>query len=174
VTDEHDPDPDLRDWLRARELPTSEVPIPVNPVAYAVAEREADRATHALRVAETAGVDLAPYRERVAAAQAALAGQPVRVLALRCLPVTEWEALVDAHPPTDEQRTLGWQWDVAGFRPALLAATVIVPDGTRGLTEVDWRQVADEGQLAVGELGMLFAAAIDLNSRAPSASVGKG
>jgi hypothetical protein len=165
----------LRSWLRARQLPTAEVPIPVDPVAHAAAERavEVDRRT--LQLAQAQEVDdLSIFRERLQAAQQHLDGLAVMVIRLRCLPPEDWEALVDVHPPTDEQRAAGWQWNVSTFRPALLAASVIADDDDRPLTEADWLAVAAEGQMRAGELDRVFAAAVNLNARAPEVSTGKG
>lgn len=165
----------LRDRLRARQLPTAEARISADPVAYRAAEQYLEACTRTLQLVQVRGdVDLAPYRRAVEQAQAALDAQPVEVFTLKCLAPAEWEALVDVHPPTDEQRKQGWSWNVATFRPALLAECVAAPEGEKALTEMDWRQLAEEGQLAAGELDLLFATAVQLNARQPDVSVGKG
>lgn len=96
------------------------------------------------------------------------------VVSLRCLAPDDWEDLIDAHPPDDEQRKQGWQWDVKAFRPALLAASVVTPDGEEPLEVRGWTEVAEEGQLTAGELEELFGTAVNLNTRRPSVAVGKG
>ncbi len=167
----------LRDRLRARQLPTAEVRIPADPVAYRAAEQYLAAATRTLQLQQVAGLgfdDLLPYRGAVESARAAVEAQQVETISMRCLPVEDWEALVAQHPPTAEQGKQGWQWNVGTFRPVLLAACVIAPDGEGALTEMDWRQAAIEGQLTAGELDLLFATAVNLNARQPDVSVGKG
>lgn len=165
----------LREQLRARQLPTAVVSIPADPVGHAAAEREVEAATRALQLVQVRGdADVDAHRARVDAAEAALDTSPVVTFTMRCLPVTDWEALVEAHPASDEQRKAGWQWDPAAFRPALLAAAVVVPDGEQGLTVRDWQLLADEGQVAVGEMDLLFGTAVQLNTRSPQVSTGKG
>lgn len=165
----------LRDRLRARSLPTGQAAIAVDPVAYRAAEHELEVETRTLQLAQVRDVeDLAIYQDRVDAAQAVLDALPVEVIRLRCLPVAEWEALVGEHPPTGEQRAQGWQWNTTTFRPALLAASVVAADGEPALTEMDWAQVALEGQVAVGELDLIFGTAVQLNARQPQVSTGKG
>lgn len=164
-----------REWLRARRLPTADTPLPADPVAYAAAERYLEACARTLELAQVRQVDdLQPYRDAVSAAQAALIAQPVKVFVLRCLAPEMWDELVTANPPTAEQRTLGWQWNVAEFRPAVLAACVVPPEGEESLGVRGWVEVAEEGQLAPGELDLLFINAVNLNARQPQVSVGKG
>jgi hypothetical protein len=164
----------LLDRLRARELPSVTVGIPVDAVAYARLDGELAQATWRLEDARgRVGGDVAVLRAEQAAAQAALDACPVEAVVLRALPPAEWEALVDAHPPTEEQMNGGAQWNVATFRPALLAVSVVVDSDDDAMTESDWAALAKEGALAAGELGALFHAAVTLNLRGPSASVGK-
>lgn len=167
----------LRDRLRARpsKLPTAEARIPADPAAHAAAERvvallEAAVAT-AVELGDGPGEQVA--RAQLDEARDALAAQPAETFTFRCLPGKRWEELVDAHPPTDEQRRQGWQWDVPTFRPALLAACHIPDDEQDHLDVRGWVEVAEEGQLRPGELELLFATAVQLNARAPSASLGK-
>lgn len=169
--------PSLREQLLARQLPTADVAIPADPVGYAAAERAVEVSLRALQdatVRQLPDQALVSFREHHAAAAAHLAAQPAVVFHLRCLPVSDWEALVDAHPPTEEQRARGWMWSTPGFRPALLAACVAPPEGERGLTEADWRELACGGQIAQGELDLLFVTAVNLNARHPQVSTGKG
>jgi hypothetical protein len=100
-------------------------------------------------------------------------GEPERI-ELRAIPADVWEALVAAHPPTGEQAEQGADWNVATFRPALLALTVVTPEGEEPLTEADWAQLASSGAMSIGELTLLFNVAVALNDRSPLASVGKG
>lgn len=100
-------------------------------------------------------------------------GEPERI-ELRAIPADVWEALVAAHPPTKEQREQGAEWNTATFRPALLALSVVTPDGEEPLTEKDWGQLTTSGAMAAGELTLLFNVAVSLNDRSPLASVGKG
>lgn len=96
------------------------------------------------------------------------------VVSLRCLSVDDWELLVASHPPTDDQAGKGWLWNVKTFRPALLAACVVTPEGEEPLGERGWVEAAEEGQLTQGELELLFVTAVNLNARQPTVAVGKG
>lgn len=165
----------LRDRLRARQLPTETVRLPLDPAAYARAERELDAATWALEEARArASVDVAELRARVASAREVFDACEVETVTVRALPPAEWEALLDEHPPTDEQRAAGAQWNLHSFRPALLAASVVPADGDEPSGLDEWEQFAKDGTLAAGELNALFNTAVSLNLRAPSSAVGKG
>lgn len=96
------------------------------------------------------------------------------VFELRALSADEWEVLVAEHPPTEAQATRGASWDVTTFRPALLAACVLTPDGEEPLTAEDWTDLASSGAMAAGEVNLLYGTALELNDRSPLASVGKG
>lgn len=100
-------------------------------------------------------------------------GAEPAVLELRALPPDEWEALVELHPPSDEQRKQGLPWNVATFRHALLACSVVTAPG-EGLSEEDWRQATKLGWVTIGELLYLYDTALELNDRSPQASTGKG
>lgn len=94
------------------------------------------------------------------------------VVTVRALPAGEWDALVQLHPPTEEQKANGWQWNVATFRPALLAACAVSDDEVQ-LDEADWAQLLLV--TPVGDRERLFGAAIDVNdNRWPGAELGKG
>lgn len=165
----------LRDRLRSRSLPTTTVAIVADRAAFDAAEREYDDAARALAAEQARGsFDLDAERARVAAAQTALDALQAEVFTLRALPPAEWEALIEAHPPTPEQLERGAQWNPSAFRAALLAASVVVPDGEAAPSEQDWLDYAAAGQLSAGELNTLFDAAIALNGRAPQVSTGKG
>lgn len=94
------------------------------------------------------------------------------VVTVRALPADEWDALVQLHPPTQEQAEGGWQWNIATFRPAVLAACATTPDDEIPLDENEWAQLL----LAtpVGDRERLYGAAIDVNdNRWPGAELGK-
>jgi hypothetical protein len=158
------------DLLQGRQLPTQDVPIPRDPAAHAAAERAVEVATRALQLAHSRGVaDLAPLAADVEAAQKVLDDQPAIVFTARCIPPGEWEELAAAHPPTAEQRKQGWQWNVTTFRAALLEAAV-----EPKMSEHQWHAVAETGRVGLGELDMLFATVVNLNTRQPQVNTGKG
>jgi hypothetical protein len=164
----------LGDRLRARKPPTETVRLPHDPAQYAQAERDLEAARWALEDARSRGYqDLSALRERVEVAQAALDGSACEVVTLRALPPSEWEALVDLHPATEEQQAAGRQWNTVSFRPALLAACVVPAEGEDPLSEADWDVLAKDGALAPGELNTLFNAAVNINLRVPPAATGK-
>ena len=164
----------LADRLSARKPPTEVVRLPIDPSEYGRVERELESATWALEEARAGGdVDVAVLQARVDAARAALAECECEEITLRALPPAEWETLLDMHPPTEEQRATGAQWNVTTLRAALLAAAVVPADGDDPLAEADWEQLAKAGSLASGELTALFNAAVRLNVRAPASAVGK-
>ena len=96
------------------------------------------------------------------------------VVTVRALPADVWDLLVREHPPTQEQADEGWQWNIATFRPALLAACVASPaDEGDPLTEAEWADLLL--RLPVGDRDRLWAAAYDVNdNRWPGADLGKG
>jgi hypothetical protein len=102
------------------------------------------------------------------------AGGADEVFELRGLSPDEWETLVAEHPPSDDESALGAQWDVTTFRPALLAACVLTPEGDEPLTAQDWAELAAGTTFAPGEFTLLFHAALELNDRTPLAGLGKG
>jgi hypothetical protein len=81
---------------------------------------------------------------------------------------------VELHPATDEQQGQGQRWNATTFRPAVLAACVVTPDGEDPMSADDWEQAAKLGEIGVGEYNALFNAAINLNLRAPASAVGNG
>lgn len=165
----------LGDRLRARKPPTETVRLPHDPAAYAQAERDLESETWALEDARARGVvDLSRYQDRVDTAQARLDECECERVTLQALPPAEWEALVEFHPATEEQQAKGGQWNIATFRPALLAACVVPADGEEPLSETDWELLSKDGALSLGELNRLYNTAVDLNIRAPSSAVGKG
>jgi hypothetical protein len=107
--------------------------------------------------------------------ETALDACPVIEVTLRALSPPEWEALVELHPPTEEQQGRGAQWNAATFRPALLAACVVPPeDEPEPLTAEYWERVVKDGELGAGEYNTLCNAAVTLNLRAPTSAVGNG
>lgn len=96
------------------------------------------------------------------------------VVTLRALPAPEWDALVQLHPPTEEQAADGWGWNTATFRPALLAACVASPaDEGEPLDVEEWAQLLM--QMPFGDRELLWGAAIEVNeNRWPGPEQGKG
>jgi hypothetical protein len=165
----------LREQLRGRSLATEVVLLPREPARYTQCERALAAAQWALDEARATGVpDTAGLRARVADAQAALDAQPCIEVTLRPLPPPEWEALVELHAANEEQQARGMQWNPTTFRPALLAACVVPPEGEDALSAEEWEQLVKDGQLATGEYNALCNAAVQVNLRAPASAVGKG
>ncbi|MDN5853521.1 MAG: hypothetical protein L0K86_11880 [Actinomycetia bacterium] len=164
----------LADTFEGRRLPTATVLLPTDPAGWAAAEQRCETAVRGLQVAQARQLDLHTFRDEIAAADTALAAQPTFEVTLRCLPATAWDDLVEEHPPTGEQRKQGHQWDTTTFRPALLAACVVAGEGEQPMTARQWAALADSGQIAVGELDLLFVTAVNLNARQPQVSTGKG
>lgn len=163
-------DDDVWGLLQDRQLPTVQVAIPRDPAGHAAAQQRVESATRALQVAHERGApDLGSFTAAVEAAAADLDGQPVIVFTARCVPPDDWERLVARHPPTEEQRKQGWPWNVSTFRAALLEVAL-----EPTLSEHQWHAVAETGKVGVGELDLLFATVVNLNSRQPQVSTGKG
>lgn len=92
---------------------------------------------------------------------------------VRALDGDLWDGLVRAHPPTEAQRVEGWGWDSATFRPALLAACVVTPDGEEPLTEKEWADLLP--RMPAGQRDRLYMAALDVNDHGwPDVDLGKG
>lgn len=105
---------------------------------------------------------------------AGVGGEPDERITLRALPASEWEALVGLHPPQPADAARGAAWDVATFRPALLAASVVTDDGEEPLSEEDWAELIVTARMTAGEINALFNGACVLNDRSPDmVSVGK-
>ncbi len=162
----------LRDRLRARQSPTVSVVLAGDRAGFEAAERELAAAERALLAEQARGsFDVAAERARVELAQSALDELPVERVTVRALPPSDWEALVEAHPPPDGGKQNNAVWNVSTFRTALLAVSVVLPDGE---DPPDWDELTRAGHLTAGELNMLFEAAITVNARAPQVSTGKG
>lgn len=163
-----------RDRLLGRRIPPVPVTLradfsPESDAAYAAVES----ATQALQIAEASGGDTTAARERLEAAQAALEPFAELLHAVTLAPDV-YDDLVDAHPPTDEQRAKGHIWDPETFVPALLAAC-LQQDGEPVMSAEDWDEWSHTpGAAASGELATLFGLCLALNDRAPAVRVGKG
>jgi hypothetical protein len=163
-----------RDRLLGRAIPPTTVTIRADfsPESEAVFA-EVEAASQALQYARADGADLTTARERLEAASAAL-GPYVEVMQAAVLPPHEYDALVDDHPPTDEQRKLGAAFNLDTFPAALLAAC-LQQDGQPVMPAQDWQAWAKTpGAVASGELNALFNVCVNVNDRSPSVHVGKG
>lgn len=142
----------LRERLAQRKPPSVVVRLRV----------EDDTAARAELVSAQAGGD----GPRIQAAQDAV-DACYEPLVITALPPAEWEALVDAHPPTEEQKKRGNTWfNPVTFYPALLAACV---EGDE--TEDDWADFTTKGSLSLGESNALITAALEVNQRSPDPGV---
>ena len=159
----------LEDRLRRRRLPTHAVPLPVDSDAWARLHREHAEAMWAVEDARARGAtDTAQTAlDRVQRIEGDIAAAEVDQVVLTALPPDQWEALVGEHPPLPDDVATGAQWNVATFRPALLAASVPPPSP-------DWDVIAKEGHITPGEYAALFDAALALNLRGLQSAVGKG
>lgn len=94
-------------------------------------------------------------------------------VALRALLPAEWDALCEAYPATGEGVEPG-AIDSLAMRPALLAASVVAPEGSPPKDPAWWEALAKRGGATAGELDALFNTAWVLNRRAPmGAELGK-
>jgi hypothetical protein len=137
---------------------------------------EHDRALDHLQQAKDAknADDIARLTARVDQLAAELA-EATTVIKVRAMGGREYDALVDAHPPTkaqeDDAKKRGGSapYNPDTFSPALIAASVAEPE----LSLEDAQHIWDTWN--VGERLALFYAALDVNSRAQRvADVGKG
>lgn len=134
---------------------------------------EVEAAEQALLMAEANSAALPPARERLEAARAAMAPF-AEVMEATTLPPHEYDALVDEHPPTDEQRARGATFNLDTFPAALLAAC-LQQDREPVMPAEDWQAWAKTpGAVASGELTALFNICVQVNDRSPSVHVGKG
>jgi len=135
-----------------------------------------EEASRALAEAEARGGALGEARARAEEAAAAVeAAQIYETLTVSPLAPLEYEALIQAHPPTDEQRELGYIWNPDGFMPALLAASIgrDLPEEDR-MTEKDWVSLLTSSSAAsAGELTALYGLCVRMNDRAPDLHMGK-
>lgn len=179
----------LRERLNARQLPQVTVPLRMDfgPDSDA-ALKEFTTADAALADAKLRNLpDLAGLERRVKSAREALRPFYDRLL-VRALPSDEMDALVAAHPPSEEQRAKAKEkggdaaWNPDTFAPALLAACVAPEDPDRpgrpdrddpGVSEAEWATLM-KGPVSAGELRYLINTALDINDRSPDPDLGKG
>ncbi len=117
--------------------------------------------------------------DRVAAARAAVRADAVKVV-LRNQGRKKYRALLDAHPPRDEdhqraQRQTGnasarAEFNVDTFPIALIAFAVAEP---AGLTESELTDLIDDGRISEGEADQLFTAALQVHQGSRVADLGK-
>lgn len=158
----------LDEQFSGRKLPTHPVQLPADPDEFGRITRALADARWALEEARTRNaIDTVAERAEVARLETELADARVIEFTLTAIPPDEWEDLVAAHPPTPDNLAAGHQWDGDTFRPALLALSVV--GGSP-----DWAKLTKTGLITAGELASIFEAAVMLNVRGLSASVGKG
>lgn len=143
----------LRDRLEQRGRSTATFPLRVE---------STDAVADAARVLDEAHGD----PDEVAAAQAQLDGC-YEILRITALEPGDYEALVAAHPPPDDQKDEA-SWDPVTFVPALLAECIEGDD-----TEADWADYVTK-ILEPGEVQDLFGTVLGVHFRAPDPRVGKG
>lgn len=163
-----------RERLLGRRIPPTRVSIRADfSVESDIALGVVDTARQALLAAQARGDDPAPFQQRLDEAEAA-AEAFYEVLTVSPIPANQYEALVDAHPPSEDLRKQGYQWDPVTFVPALLAAC-IGQDEDDPMTVEDWAKLASEpAAVASGEIAALFQVCIQVNDRSPDVRVGKG
>lgn len=82
----------------------------------------------------------------------------------------DFDALVDMHPPTDEERNDGASWNRETFIPALLAACTVDSD----LTEAEWAAKLAEENTPAAERRAMVSMAIAAQRQTLADSVPKG
>jgi len=164
-----------RERLLGRRLPTMRVKIRVDFSAEAdelVALHEA--ALRDLDECQARGADLGEAAARVEETAAAV--EPLyETLTVSPLAPLEYEALIQAHPPTEQQQGQGYIWNPEGFMPALMAACIgrDLPPEDR-MTEKDWVSLLTSASAAsAGELTALYGLCVRMNDRAPDLLMGK-
>lgn len=162
----------LKDRFAQRQRPQETFPLRMDfgPESVA-AEREFEAAAAELASARERGLpDVGALTRRVESARAARE-QFYEFLTVAALPPDEFDDLIAAHPPTDEQRAKDQRavWNHTTLVPALLAASI-----DSDMTADDWAEVTSKGPVATGEVGALFNAAMRVNDRTPDPTVGKG
>jgi hypothetical protein len=68
-------------------------------------------------------------------------------------------ALAKLHPPTEEQKAQGAEWNPNTFQPALIAACA----EEAGMTEQEWAEELASGRWSTAERNALFGAALEVN-----------
>lgn len=166
----------LRDRLLSKELPSIEYPIEVSDpsdLLHKAAQAQAKLA-ELTRKGTKRGSDAFKRAERAAKrAEKALDGCYVKVR-FRALSAHDYDALIDAHPPTAAQKAEEEEgdtvWNEDTFRPALIALCA-----EDEMSEQDWAEVL--GRMSKGERRALWVTVLNLNefNRQPNlAAVGKG
>lgn len=140
-----------------------------------LAQRQLPTSTFLLRVfddrrarAELAAAQVDGDAQRVAEAEQAVQAC-YEQLAITALPPAEWEALLAAHPATEQQRKDGAWCNNTTFLPALLAACI---EGDE--TEADWADLITKGAITQGEVTALSVAVHNINLRSPDPLLPKG
>lgn len=134
-----------------------------------LAQRQRPSVTFRLRIeddtsaqAELAAAQASGDADRITSAQDTV-NACYEPLIITALPPAEWEALIEQHPPTEEQKKQGNSWfNPVTFYPALLAACV---DGDE--TEDEWMEYTTKGPLSLGEANALIDAVTSVNQRGP-------
>ena len=162
----------LKDRFASRQRPQETFPLRMDfgPESE-TAEQEFSAASAELADARTRGLpDLGALTRRVELARAKREAF-YEFLTVQALPPDEFDDLIAAHPPTEEQRKKDQRsvWNHTTFVPALLAASI-----DSDMTAQDWAEVTSKGPVATGEVGALFQAAMQVNDRTPDPTVGKG
>lgn len=164
-----------RDRLLGRRIPPTPVAIRIDfgPDADA-AYAEHESALRDLETAEARGADYATAKALVDETRAALA--PFQeVLQVSPIPPSVYDALIDEHPPTDEQREQGYTWNPDTFGPAMLAACIgqdLAPD--ERMSEKDWIDWASTAAAGHAEYVLLVNTCLAVNDRTLNVHVGKG
>jgi hypothetical protein len=152
----------LKDRLADRKRPGTTYNLRIDDDAAARAELAAAKAAWSAKASsDNIG--------REAAAQAAVDACYEQII-ITALPPVDMEALLAAHPATEDQRAKDKTvFNQDTFVPALLAACI-----DSDVTEADWRDYTTTGSMTIGEVNALFAVAWEINYRDPSSSIKKG
>ena len=142
----------LRERLRERSRPTTTFPLRID---------DDTQARRELAEAVAGGEDTAEAQAKVDACY--------ETLHITALAPDDMEALIAAHPPTEEQRKRDAQWNSATFVPALFTACI-----QSDVTEEDWAEYTVKGPMTVGEVSALFDTVMAVNYRTPDPNMGKG
>lgn len=95
---------------------------------------------------------------------------------LRALVPAEWDALCEAHPALDaDGKPVDGAVNIRAMRPALLAASIVAPEGSPPKDPAWWEALAKRGGVTHGELDYLNERAWALNrTPPPRPDLGKG
>lgn len=166
--------PRTADHLKSLKKPV-QVVVPIHHDDDAVADYE--KAQEALGRAELLEEDLTDLKVARDAAAEELR-QHTTFLTFRSMGRKAYQALIEAHPPTNEQREqyrsehgVDAPYDQEKFAPALVAACAYDEDGDLVWTEEEAQQIFDEWNSS--EIVTLFQAAIACNSVRRVTDLGK-